>query len=125
MWSEADGGVVRRRGDEPCRATSVEKGSQAWSGSLEQAAFSIGKIKISTNGTSEASVVLALTSWTGRRLLLLKGKALSGLFEASLEGGDVCRGCSCMFFQEVFTDQQQTCLYCSPLCWGLEPQGRG
>lgn len=111
--------------DEPCRAASMERGSQASSGSLEQAGFSIGKIKISTNGTMGASVEPAITSWTGWRLLLLKDRALSGLSEVSLERWDVCRGFSYVGFLEVFTDQQQTCLYHSPSCWGLELQGEG
>ena len=111
--------------DEPCRAASRERGSQASSGSLEQAGFSVGKIKISTDGTTEASVEPAITCWTERRLLLLKGRALLGLSEVSLERWDVCRGCSCVVFLEVFTDPQQTCLCRSPSCWGLELQGEG
>lgn len=67
-------------------------GSQASSGSLEQAGVSISKIKISTNCTTEASLESAITSWSGRRLLLLKGRARSGLSEASLERWEVCRG---------------------------------
>lgn len=68
MWGragEAVGGVVTRCGDEPCRAASADRSSQATSGSLERAGCSTGEIKIPTNGTMEASVEPAVTSWRG------------------------------------------------------------
>lgn len=101
----------------------MERDLQASSGSFNQGGFSIGKIKISTNGVTEVSGEPAFTIWTGQRLLLLKSRTLLGYFEVSLERWDVCRGCSYVVFLEVFTGQQQTCLYCSPSHWGLELQG--
>lgn len=64
--------------DKPCRAAGMERGSQASPGSSEQAEFSIGKIKISTNGMMEASVGPAITPWAGWWLLPLKARALLG-----------------------------------------------
>lgn len=66
------------------------------------------KIKIPTNRMTEASVEPVITSWTGQRLLLWKGRALFGLSGVSVERCDVCRGCSVL----VFSVQQQTCRYC-------------
>lgn len=54
--------VARWGMDEPC---SMQRDSQASSGSLEQAGFSIGKIKISMIFMIEASVEPAITSWSG------------------------------------------------------------
>lgn len=72
--------------DEPC---PMERGSWATSAPSAQA-VSYQQDKNTYKWYNGASVQQVITSWTGLRLLLLKGSALSGLSEDSLEGWDVC-----------------------------------